>query len=66
MATETITSAQDLLERTRAILNQTGQAGSAGASACCSSEKQDVCCEPSGKASCCGAGSSHGAGCGCQ
>lgn len=66
MATETITSAQDLLERTRAILNQTGRAPSASASACCSSEKQDVCCEASEKASCCGAESSAGAGCGCQ
>lgn len=66
MATETITPGQNLLERARAILDQTGQADSARPSACCSTAKQDVCCEPSEKASCCGSESSDGPGCGCQ
>ena len=66
MATESTTTSQDLLEHTRRILTQTAEPEAPAASACCSSEKQEVCCEPSEKASCCGTDSGSGTGCGCQ
>ena len=33
---------------------------------CCSTAKQEVCCEPAAKPSCCGTEPAAGSGCGCQ
>jgi hypothetical protein len=51
-------------ENVPATGEQDRQGSARGTSACCAVEAQEVCCEPSEKASCCG--SAHGTGCGCQ
>lgn len=68
MTIQTKTQSQDLLEETRRILTQAvqPQPAPAPASSCCSTAKQEVCCEPSEKSSCCGEEATSGGGCGCQ
>lgn len=51
-------------EGSMAARKQRGEDSGRGTSGCCAIEAQEVCCEPSEKAACCGA--AHGTSCGCQ
>ena len=57
---------EDILEQTRRILTQTGTNAPLASAQCCTAAKQEVCCEPSEKSSCCGSEATAGGGCGCQ
>ena len=67
MGIEQMDTSEDVLAQTRRILTQTPSPDvPEAASPCCSSEKQEVCCEPSEKSSCCGTDATADGGCGCQ